>query len=112
MIDSYHFGHIVINGKEYNSDVIVFPNRVKDHWWRKSGHGLAIKDIEEIIESRPEVLIIGCGADEMLKIPQETRDYIQQQGIELVACDTKKACEIYNGLCKKRQVTIGLHLTC
>ncbi|MEM3578264.1 MAG: Mth938-like domain-containing protein [Candidatus Bathyarchaeia archaeon] len=28
MIDSYDFGVIVVNGKRYTSDVIIFPERV------------------------------------------------------------------------------------
>ena len=30
MIDYYQFGLIVIDGKRYSSDVIIFPNGVKD----------------------------------------------------------------------------------
>jgi hypothetical protein len=30
MIDSYDFGAIVIDGKRYSSDVIIYPDRVKD----------------------------------------------------------------------------------
>lgn len=28
IVDSYHFGQIVIGGKKYSSDVIIFPDRV------------------------------------------------------------------------------------
>ncbi|MHA1839475.1 MAG: hypothetical protein ACTSYO_05915 [Candidatus Ranarchaeia archaeon] len=38
MIDKYEFGCIVIRGQEYTSDVIVFPDRVIDGWWRKERH--------------------------------------------------------------------------
>ncbi len=112
MIDSYYFGHIVIDGKEYTSDLIIFPDRVKDHWWRKSGHSLTVEDIGEIIQAQPEILIIGCGASGVLKIPVETKNYIQEQGIQLIAEETKKACEMYNHLCKEKRLIAGLHLTC
>jgi hypothetical protein len=29
MIDAYHFGWMVVDGKAYTSDVIIFPDRVK-----------------------------------------------------------------------------------
>jgi hypothetical protein len=90
VIDSYTFGHIVTDGKEYTSDLIVFPDRIKDHRLRKSGHSLTVEDIGEIIRARPEILIIGCGASGVLKIPVETKSHIQEQGIRLIAEETKK----------------------
>ena len=47
MIDSYSFGEIVINGKRYTSDVIIFSDSVDDNWWRKSGHLLHKDDLKE-----------------------------------------------------------------
>ena len=47
MIESYKFGAIVINGKKYTSDIIVFPEHVIDGWWRKEGHRLHVEDIED-----------------------------------------------------------------
>jgi hypothetical protein len=32
IVDSYQFGQVVINGKKYTSDVIIFPDRVKKNW--------------------------------------------------------------------------------
>ena len=112
MIDSYRFGHLVIDGKEYSSDVIIFPDYIKDHWWRKSGHSLALEDIKEIIQYHPDVLIIGCGANGVLRIPGEVEEYIERQGIRLIAENTSKACESYNRLYKEERVVAGLHLTC
>ena len=39
-IDRYAFGNIVIDGKAYTKDVIIFPDRVYSPWWRKDGHFL------------------------------------------------------------------------
>jgi hypothetical protein len=71
-----------------------------------------VEDIGEIIQAQPEILIIGCGASGMLKIPVETKNYIQEQGIQLIAEETKKACEMYNHLCPKKRLIASLHLTC
>jgi hypothetical protein len=32
-IESYHFGEIVIDGRRYSSDVIIYPDRVEGQWW-------------------------------------------------------------------------------
>ena len=113
MIESYDFGRIVVDGKEYTSDLIISLNRVKDGWWRKHGHRLAIEDLREIIEERPEVLVVGTGYSGLLKIPSETKRHIEKKGIELIVQPTEQACETYNALIRSgRKAVAALHLTC
>ncbi|RLI30667.1 hypothetical protein DRO48_02760, partial [Candidatus Bathyarchaeota archaeon] len=45
-IEAYGFGYIVVDGKRYTSDVIIFPDRVMDGWWRKEGHRLYVDDLK------------------------------------------------------------------
>jgi len=71
MIEDYSFGKIIINGKKYDSDLIIFKDHIYDSWWRKEGHNLCIDDIKEIIDIKPEVLIIGTGYFGLMKVPQE-----------------------------------------
>ena len=35
MIDAYDFGRIVIDENAFTTDVIIFPDRVMDEWWRR-----------------------------------------------------------------------------
>ena len=37
MIEEYSFGQILISGKKYNSDLIIFADHIYDNWWRKEG---------------------------------------------------------------------------
>jgi hypothetical protein len=39
-IESYRFGEIVIDGRRYSNDVIIYPDRVDGKWWREEGHSL------------------------------------------------------------------------
>lgn len=71
-IESYSFGNIVIDEEEYTNDVIVFPNGVKDNWWRKEGHSLHPDDIEDVIDRDPDVLVVGTGAYGRVSIPSDT----------------------------------------
>jgi hypothetical protein len=112
MIESYDFGQIVIAGRKYSRDVIIFPNRIKDSWWRREGHRLSIEDVEEVVRDKPEILVVGTGYLGLMKIPPETRDYLKSKGIALVADRTEEACKIYNELSKSRKVAAALHLTC
>lgn len=112
MINSYDFGRIVVDGKAYTNDVIIFPDKVKDNWWRKEGHALHIEDIETVVEDNPEVLIVGTGKYGILKVLPETKKYIESKGIELIVEPTDKACEMYNEVSKDKKAVAALHLTC
>jgi len=111
-INSYSFGKIVIDGKEYRSDVIIFPNRVDASWWRKEGHELNPDDIREIIEEDPEILIIGTGASGLMKVKEETKRILEKHNIRFIIKTTKEACKLFNEESKKKKVIAALHLTC
>jgi len=112
MIDSYDFGRITINGKRYNTDLLVFPDKVKTGWWRKEGHRLQIADLKEVLEAKPEVLVVGTGYWGMMGVPPETVTCIESEGIELIVQKTAEACKTFNHLIKSRTVVAALHLTC
>ncbi|KPJ62690.1 MAG: hypothetical protein AMS15_03085 [Planctomycetes bacterium DG_23] len=112
MIDSYSFGKIVIDGKKYTRDLIIYPDRVDDSWWREQGHKVSLADIKEVLEQGPEVLVVGEGSHGLMKILPETKERLEKEGVELLVRPTKKACEIFNQLSPTRRVIALLHLTC
>ncbi len=115
MIESYEFGAMVINGKKYTKDVIVFQEKVIDNWWRKEGHMLNVEDLREILEqkTKPETLVVGTGYYGIMKISHEVNDALKSQAIELIAQPTKEACQTFNKLSKSNKKIVGVfHLTC
>jgi hypothetical protein len=112
MIDSYSFGKIVIDGREYTHNVIIYPDRIDSTWWRKEVHNLIKEDLLDVFEHAPDTLIVGTGADGKMRVPVETTDYIKTQGIELIVKATEDACNVYNDLMGKKKVVAALHLTC
>ncbi len=110
MIESYEFGKIKIAGKVYTSDVIVFPGRVLSNWWRKEGHKLSVEDLKEIIDFKPEVLIVGTGYYGRMEVPEETKKFLEKNGIELMYAPTQQAVKIFNEITKKKAG--AFHLTC
>ncbi len=112
MIDSYHFGTVVIDGKRYNSDVIIFPIHIESGWRRKKAHQLHLDDIKNIMEEKPQVLIIGTGSTGLLKVLPETQEYLKKQDVKLIAQSTNQACETYNRIFGSEKVIAALHLTC
>jgi len=112
IIDSYRFGQIVVNGKTYTSDVIIFPDRVNDNWRRKTSHQLHLDELSEAIAEKPEVLVVGTGASGLMEVLPEVEQRLEAQGIKLIAEPTGEACDIYNQLCHSQKVVAALHLTC
>jgi hypothetical protein len=112
IIDSYRFGLVVINNKNYNFDVIVFPEKVIDVWWRKRSHELCFEDIAGVLNESPEVLIVGTGESGMMRVLPETIQLIETHGIKLIMETTNNACQIYNQLYHYQRVVAALHLTC
>ena len=112
-IDSYSFGVMKIDGAEYRSDLIVFPDRIRSDWWRKQGHSLAIEDLDDVLDFKPEVLVVGKGASGLLEIPPSTKKLLQQAGIEVIAENTGRAWGLFNEQIEKgRKVAGAFHLTC
>jgi hypothetical protein len=112
-IDSYKFGKIIINGKEYSSDCIIFGDSVKPNWRRKRGHSLSDKDLQPVINAKPTVLIVGSGKSGKMKIPNDTRHFLLEEEILLEIVNTNKAVERFNELSKTGvKIAAALHLAC
>ncbi len=102
-----------VEGTEYRADLIILGESIKPNWWRKDGHSLVTEDIEEVLEFRPEVLVVGKGASGMMRISAATEKSLHEQGIVLIAADTAKAVKLFNELTAKGKKTAGaFHLTC
>jgi hypothetical protein len=111
-IEHYSFGKITIDGQTYSSDLIIYPDRVDASWWRKEGHNLQPEDLKDVLNAKPDVLIIGTGSFGVMKVPKETTDYLESKGIRIQAMRTGKAVDLFNGLLKDEIVIAALHLTC
>lgn len=111
-INHYSFGRITIEGRTYTSDVIIYPDHVDSSWWRKEGHYLQAADLTDIVNAKPDVLIIGTGYSGVMAVPKETLEFIRSKGIEVRIERTEKAVELYNSIQKDKKVIAALHLTC
>jgi len=111
MIESYDFGKIRIDGREYTNDLIISFDGV-EFWQRPDAHWTGIDDVKEIIEKKPKTIIFGTGYSGLMEVPKETKEYLEKLGIEVIIEPTKKACDSYNKLSDKESVIAALHLTC
>lgn len=112
LIDSYDFGNIKVDGQGYHSDIIIFPDHVKSDWWRKDGHLLQIEDLQDVLNEKPDTIIIGTGAYGVMKVPETVIKHLKDRNINIIIQKTCEAVKTYNNLESKEGIVVALHLTC
>lgn len=116
--DRTWFGGVSVDGKEHD-DVLIVGEKVLDRddivpgWFEgRSHHTVYDHELKKLLEGNPEVIVIGNGQDEVLRVPAEVEQAIRKKGIELVVLETPKAIEEYNRLSKTKRVNALIHTTC
>lgn len=114
-INKYSFGKMVIDGKFYDSDLLIFNDKIKPNWWREEGHSLCLNDLKFILNKDPDVFIMGTGNSGVLTVPNPITRRLKELGIKVIIEKTPKAVKTYNKLIKERSdqnIAAGFHLTC
>ncbi len=113
MIEGYSFGNMQIQGQVYKDDLKICRGKVIYPWRRKSGHNVRVEDVKDILASDPEIIVLGQGQPGLMQCSQELREYLQQEGIELIVVPTSEAIDKFNDLYEQgRNICAGFHLTC
>jgi hypothetical protein len=68
--------------------------------------------LKEVLEAKPEVIVVGTGYHGEMSVPRETRKHIEFEGIELIIKKTTEACETFDRLVTSRKVLAVFYLTC
>ena len=90
-IEGCSFGSLVINGKTYTDDLIIYPDgKIEGPWWRKQGHRLSIDDIRDLMDSAPEVIIAGTGVSGRMKPDKNLAKDLSKMAIEFIAGPNEK----------------------
>jgi len=112
VIESYSFGRIVIDGQSYSSDVVIHPEGVHSDWRRSKGHRLAREDLEVVLAVEAETISVGTGRMGGMQVPDDTREWLESRGLEVIIQRTDQACETCNRLSREGPVIAALHLSC
>lgn len=114
IIDGYSFGRMTVGGKEFTSDLIIYQDgRIKSDWWREQGHNLLPEDIAMILDSGPEMLVIGTGAMGLMKVSEALFNMCERHGIEVKVSRTASAVKQFNNAKKEGKIVAAcFHLTC
>lgn len=114
-IDRYSFGKLDLDGKSYESDIIIYPDKVDSSWWRKEGHYLRIEDVKDVIKEKLDVIIIGTGYYGAMTVPKETIDYLKKNNFQVFVEKTPEAVRLFNDISVKdadKGIVAMFHLTC
>ena len=112
MIEEHKFGSFVVNGRTYLGDIKIIGDKVR-YWSTRKKHVLRYDDIWDLLESQPEIVIIGTGNSGYLEIPADLRDLILGKNIRLFIDVNKNAVKAYNeGLQQNRRLVALFHGTC
>ncbi len=113
MIEKYSFGNIVIDGRCYTHDLKIIQNKVVPDWWRKNGHAVESDDIRDILDIKPDILILGKGSPGRMKCTEKLCRVLERSCIELIEQKTSDAIKTFNSLQKGlKNISAGFHLTC
>jgi len=113
MIDSFSFGAMVIDGRQYSSDLIIYPDgHIQDSWWRGRGHVLSKRDIASLLETDPEIVIAGTGVNGLMKPEKNLKGYLSKRGIKFMVGPNDSAVRWFNDLHESHRVGACFHLSC
>ena len=113
-IDRYSFGRMTVNGKEFTSDLILYPDgQIQDNWWREQGHSLVPEDIAALLDAVPRELIIGTGASGLMTVSERVMELCREHGIKVSVYPTAAAVTQFNEAAEAgTSVAASFHLTC
>ena len=94
LFTGYGAGYVEVNGKRHTGSVVVNGAAVRE-WSARSVDALAPEDLAAIVEARPEILLIGTGANFQFPDPATLAPlHAARLGVEVM--DTPAACRTYN----------------
>lgn len=109
-ITAYNEISIQVNGKNFDSSLIIAPDAIDTEWSPTSIDTLRSEHFSNIIKLNPELVLLGTGSK--LTFPAiETYAQLITLGIGVDVMDTGAACRTYNILMGEgRRVIAGLIL--
>ncbi len=116
-IEKFSFGSIVIEGKKYRRDVLIFADgtvkRRRGGFLMFGSHKIKKTEIEELIQGQPETIIIGTGTDSVANIAPDVESWAQGENLNLLVQPSYDAVARLNDLSgQEKKVAALIHITC
>jgi hypothetical protein len=116
-INSFNFGFIVIDGKQYASDVLILPDgTVKEREpgkGRFGSHLIKTSEIENMRKSQPDIILVGTGTSGLAILSGDAEVYITKANLNPVVLPSSEVVEKFNQLTDEgKRVAALIHITC
>ena len=116
-VESLSFGSIIVGGKKYRRDLILFPDgtvkKRKGSFWIFGSHRFKREEIEELWRAGAEDIVIGTGTNSKAKLSNEAKSYAEQAQLQLHTFPSYEAVLEFNCLVDNgKKVTAIIHVTC
>jgi hypothetical protein len=116
-INSFSFGFIVVDGKQYVNDVVILPDgTVKEREGSKArlgSHTITWSDVVRIANEQPEFIVIGTGTSALAKLSEDAGINLRQANLNLVVLPSPQAVEKFSQLTDEgKRVAAFIHITC
>ncbi len=116
-IDSFNFGFIVVDEKQYSSDIIILPDGIVKE--RNSGkgrlgsHSITRSEVEALVRVQPDVILIGTGVHGMARLARDAEFYLMEPKLNLVLLPSPEVVRKYNHYVEDgEKVAALIHVTC
>ena len=111
------WGYVEIEGLGRFRDAKLWPGGGRAWDWRETGTehhpGIQPDDVAELLEHKPDVVVLGCGRHRRLEVRAETIALLHQHGAEPICDETAAALVTYRTLVSEGRRVAGLfHTTC
>jgi hypothetical protein len=98
-ITSFQWGRIVDSNGCMFKDARIFPGGVEEWDWRKTGTrhdpGIQAMDLADLVEMKPDVVILSRDVDLVLQVPQATIDFARSYAATVLVLQSEQAVAEY-----------------
>jgi hypothetical protein len=116
-IDATQFGSITIDGHRIDHDVVVRLDGTVEKRKKKlskrvygTSHRISLAEAKHVFEEGARLLIIGTGQHGLVRLDDQARAFLSQQGCDILPMPTPRAILVWN---HAHGAVIGLfHVTC
>jgi len=116
-IDELTFGSIIVEGKKYRRDILIFADgtvkKRKGGFLMFGSHKIKKHELEELSQGQPETIIVGTGTNGAANIAPDAESWAKEKNLSLLVQPSYDAVARLNELAKqKKKVAALIHITC
>jgi len=116
VITNFLWGRIEDSAGRVFKDARVFPGGATEWDWRKTGTrhvpGIQIADVEDLLSTQPETVILTRGVELVLQVPDRTVQFVRDAGPQVLVLQSEAAVAEYNRRVRTERVVAVVHSTC